>query len=108
MAGNDDAARNDVRVMRKVLERELETINAYEEFIDQIVSPDLRRVVEHIRDEEKEHVAETMHFIRQFDPAQEAVFQRGVDALLDRTAAAPSAAPMTRTLTVGSLRGAPR
>lgn len=102
----DEAARSDARVLRKVLERELETINAYEDFIDQLVSPELKRVVEHIRDEEKEHVAETLHFIRQLDPAQEAVFQRGIESMLKRDEGAPSApaGPPPLRLTVGSLR----
>lgn len=98
-----DTTRKDAMVMRRVLQRELETINAYEDLLDQLSSPELKQALAHIRDEEKEHVAETLHFVRRLDPAQEAVFQGALDVLQKPASVAP-ARPSPGPLTIGSLK----
>ncbi len=61
----------DVEVLREDLIDELQAINQYEEHIDLLEDEDAKRILEHIRDEEKEHVAELFNLIRRLDPVQE-------------------------------------
>lgn len=62
----------DLVVLREILQRELETINAYEKMLDRLSDPALRTIIEHITDEEREHVAEMFHLIMDRDPKQRA------------------------------------
>jgi ferritin-like protein len=50
------------------LMEELEAIDWYDQRVDATSDPDLRRVLEHNRDEEKEHAAMTLEWIRRHDP----------------------------------------
>lgn len=106
-----DAFRRDLLALRTTLARELETINEYERLIDDAATPEVKSLLAHLRDEEKEHVAECMMYIRRLDPAQEAYFGYSMEDLLGgaprhgKTAPAPKAAPRTPGFTVGSLKG---
>ena len=48
----------DLEMLREDLVGELQAINQYQEHIDTIDDEEARKVLEHIRDDEKEHVAE--------------------------------------------------
>ncbi len=71
----------DVTVLREILQRELETINAYEAMLLRISDPKLRQIVEHITDEEREHVAEMYELITEYDPRQRALTQKSQEDL---------------------------
>jgi rubrerythrin len=76
---------DDVAILRQILQRELETINAYEEMLERIKDPALRTIVEHITDEEREHVAEMYELIVERDARQKSSAQnsrRHVDQAL--------------------------
>jgi hypothetical protein len=66
----------DVEMLREDLIDELQAINQYEEHIDLLEDEDAKRVLEHIRDEEKEHVAEIFNLIQRLDPVQEEKFRK--------------------------------
>ncbi len=81
MAGPpDNDLSTDVALVRRVLARELETINEYEAFARAASSPELRDFFLHLAAEEKEHVAEAVHMIRLLDAGQEAHFSKPVVA----------------------------
>jgi hypothetical protein len=60
---------------RRSLREELEAIDWYQERIDATEDESLRRILEHNRDEEKEHVAMLVEWIRQHDPIQDKKFK---------------------------------
>jgi hypothetical protein len=79
MAGPpDNDLSTDVALVRRVLARELETINEYEAFARAASSPEIRDFFLHLAAEEKEHVAEAIHMIRLLDAGQEAHFAKPV------------------------------
>jgi hypothetical protein len=79
MAGSPDIPpSDDVSLIRRVLARELETINEYEAFARASSNPQVRAFFLHLAEEEKEHVAEAMHMLRLLDAGQEAHFARPV------------------------------
>ncbi|MFN7134345.1 MAG: hypothetical protein ACK4N5_19860 [Myxococcales bacterium] len=116
MAGSDDQKPRwptDVALVRQTLMRELETINAYEEFASQASSEDVRIFLKHLADDEKEHVAEATALLRALDAVQEQFFQQDVSiehmkgGHADRPASGGAHAPIDRKplgLTVGSLK----
>lgn len=63
-------------MLRSDLVGELQAINQYQEHIDAMADPNARQTLEHIRDDEKEHVAELTKLIQQLDPTQKAKFER--------------------------------
>ena len=62
----------DLVVLREILQRELETINAYERMLTRISDPSLRQIIEHVTDEEREHVSEMYELILERDERQRA------------------------------------
>jgi hypothetical protein len=75
MAGpSDSELLNDVARIRRVLARELETINEYEAFAQSSAHPEVRAFFAHLAAEEKEHVAEATQMLRLLDGAQDAHF----------------------------------
>lgn len=64
----------DLERARQSLIEEFEAINWYQQRISACSDPHLRRILEHNRDEEKEHAAMLMEWIRKNDPAQDRVF----------------------------------
>ena len=81
MAGpSDNDLSSDVALVRRVLARELETINEYEASARASSSPELRDFFLHLAAEEKEHVAEAVHMLRLLDAGQEAHFTKPVAA----------------------------
>ena len=59
---------------RQSLIEELEAVNWYQERIDASKDESLRKILEHNRDEEKEHVAMLMEWIRTNDSTQDKKF----------------------------------
>jgi len=90
-------------MMREDLIGELQAINQYQAHIDKIDHVEIRSLLEHIRDDEKEHVAEITHAISRIDAIQKAKFAE------DHTVAAEervvSETDESKILTVGSLFG---
>ena len=85
----------DVQVLREILQRELETINAYERMLERLKDPKLRELVAHVTDEEREHVAEMYELIRRYDPAQEERGQRALSHLAQVLEAQAPTSPAT-------------
>lgn len=116
MSASDDpssAVARDLQLLRATLARELETINEYERAVFQASSPEVKALLAHLRDEEKEHVAECMEYIRRLDAAQDTYFRRDVDAHLSGAPrpsprpASPASTTLPGALTVGSLKRSP-
>ncbi len=51
------------------LQEELEAIDWYQQRVDVVEDPELREILEHNRDEEKEHAVMILEWIRRHDPA---------------------------------------
>lgn len=60
---------------RQSLIEELEAINWYQERIEATDDEDLKEILEHNRDEEKEHVAMLVEWLRENDEEQDRVFE---------------------------------
>lgn len=60
--------------LRQDLVGELDAINQYQAHIDNIEDPEIKELLSHIRDDEKEHVAELMHLITRIDAVQHKKF----------------------------------
>lgn len=60
---------------RQSLIEELEAINWYQERIDNTTNPELKKLLSHNRDEEKEHAAMLIEWIRKNDPEQNKAFE---------------------------------
>ncbi|MCX8189880.1 MAG: ferritin [Candidatus Diapherotrites archaeon] len=65
----------DLKMARQSLIEELEAINWYETRIVSTKDTKLKRILEHNRDEEKEHVAMLMEWIQKNDPEQAKAFE---------------------------------
>lgn len=66
----------DLEMLREDLIGELQAINQYQEHIDTMDDEDAIKVLEHIRDDEKEHVAELTKLINKIDPLQDEMFKK--------------------------------
>ena len=66
----------DLKNLREDLIGELGAINQYQEHIDETDNAEIKKVLGHIRDDEKEHVAELTKIIRKLDETQEEKFQK--------------------------------
>jgi rubrerythrin len=66
----------DLEMLRDDLVGELQAINQYQDHIDSLENEEARRVLEHIRDDEKEHVAELTKLIQKLDPTQAEKFRK--------------------------------
>lgn len=65
----------DLKKARQSMIEELEAINWYETRIEGAKDAKLRKILEHNRDEEKEHFAMLLEWIRKNDPKQDRVFK---------------------------------
>jgi rubrerythrin len=66
----------DLDMLREDLMGELEAINQYQAHIDTLDNDEARAVLEHIRDDEKEHIAELVKLIQKLDSVQAAKFKK--------------------------------
>ena len=62
--------------LREDLIGELGAINQYQEHIDETDNEEIKTVLGHIRDDEKEHLAELTKIIRKLDEIQEEKFKK--------------------------------
>jgi hypothetical protein len=65
----------DLERVRKSLREELEAIDFYQERIDATQDASLKKLLEHNMNEEKEHVAMLVEWLRKNDPTQDKVFK---------------------------------
>lgn len=65
----------DLERARQSLIEELEATNWYQERIEATDDDDLREILEHNRDEEKEHVAMLVEWLRENDEVQDHSFE---------------------------------
>ena len=70
------AIQDDLDMIREDLMSELQAINQYQEHILSLDNEEAVTILEHIIEEEKEHVAELLRLIQNLDPAQAEKFKR--------------------------------
>jgi rubrerythrin len=70
------AIQDDLDMLREDLMSELQAINQYQEHILSLDNEEAVTTLEHIIEEEKEHVAELLRLIQNLDPAQAEKFKR--------------------------------
>jgi hypothetical protein len=70
-----DVEKTDLEKARQSLVEELEAINWYQVRIDETNDEELKKILEHNRDEEKEHVAMLMEWIEKKDKEQKKKFE---------------------------------
>ncbi|MGB9736512.1 MAG: ferritin family protein [bacterium] len=70
----DDLSK-DLERARVSLTEEFDAIDWYQQRIAATKDPELKRILEHNRDEEKEHAAMLMEWIRKHDPVQDKAFK---------------------------------
>ncbi|TET38545.1 MAG: hypothetical protein E3J65_05025 [Dehalococcoidia bacterium] len=63
-------------MLREDLIGELQAINQYQDHIDTIGDEEAMEVLEHIRDDEKEHLAELTKLIQKLDATQAEKFKK--------------------------------
>jgi rubrerythrin len=105
----------DVRLLRGVLARELDTINEYEEMAEKAEDPRIREFFLHLAIEEKEHVAEAMALIHELDADQAREWSEAdtrAEHFLGEPTSSPASPPLGEAAasprtgwTVGSLKG---
>lgn len=74
----EDGIELDLEMLREDLIAELEAINQYQEHIEVLENEEAIRILEHIRDDEKEHVAELTKLIQTLDPVQAEKFTKEI------------------------------
>ena len=67
---------SDLKNLREDLVGELQAINQYQEHIDETDNEKIKKVLSHIRDDEKEHFAELTKVIQELDATQKEKFQK--------------------------------
>ncbi len=81
MTGEHEGRKNlseetkDLERARQSLIEELEAINWYQERIEVAKNKDLKKILEHNRDEEKEHAAMLIEWLRKYDEVQDRMFE---------------------------------
>ena len=71
-----DEGEIDLSMLREDLVGELQAINQYQDHIEALDDEEAIRVLEHIRDDEKEHVAELVKLIQKLDSTQAEKFKK--------------------------------
>jgi rubrerythrin len=69
------AIQDDLEMLREDLIGELQAINQYQEHILSLENEEAATTLEHIIEEEKEHVAELLRLIQNLDPTQAEKFK---------------------------------
>ena len=64
------AVEDDLEMLREDLIGELQAINQYQQHVEGLESEEAMTTLEHIIEDEKEHVAELLRLIQDFDPVQ--------------------------------------
>ena len=76
MSDEQLAILDDLEILREDLIGELQAINQYQEHILDLENEEAVTTLEHIIEEEKEHVAELLKLIQNLDPAQAEKFKK--------------------------------
>ena len=66
----------DLNNLREDLIGEFDAINQYQEHIDETDNEEMKKVMTHVMNDEKEHVAELIKLLRGLDATQEEKFQK--------------------------------
>lgn len=66
-----DILHNDLQIIRTAIIAELDTTSLYEAQLDNLKNQEARNVIEHIKLEEKEHIAELQCLLMKLDKEQE-------------------------------------
>lgn len=66
----------DIKNLREDLMGELKAVNDYQGHIDTAESEEVKKVLEHIRDDEKEHIAELTKLLQELDETQKEKFRK--------------------------------
>lgn len=77
---------------------ELDAINLYQAHIDVIPDPEIRRVIEGVRDDEKQHLAEFIAAIKRLDPIQARELGKALPASVSQETAFPVVDQAMQTL----------
>jgi rubrerythrin len=72
------AIEDDLEMLREDLIGELQAINQYQEHIESLESEEAVTTLEHILEDEKEHVAELTKLIQNLDPIQAEKFKKQI------------------------------
>ena len=102
-SANDTGLQEVLILLREDLIGELQAINQYQAHIDRIDNMEIRELLEHIRDDEKEHVAEITHAISRIDAIQRAKFAEDHTVAVEERVASEEDSSIV--LTVGSMYG---
>ena len=95
------------------LQEELEAIDWYDQRVDATGDPELKAILAHNRDEEREHAVMVLEWLRRKAPGFEEQMRTylfkegpilGLEAAADGSAAAPAAGGADGSLGIGSLR----
>lgn len=89
--------------LREDLVGELQAINQYQAHIDNIDDPEVKDLLAHIRDDEKEHVAELTHLITRIDAIQREKFAH--DHTMEEEERVASSEDESSAPTVGNMFG---
>jgi rubrerythrin len=76
--GIEDGRELDLEMLREDLIAELQAINQYQEHIETLEDEEAIRVLEHISNDEKEHIAELFKLIQKLDLIQSEKFTKGI------------------------------
>ena len=93
------------------MQEELEAADWYDQRVDATSDPDLKEILAHNRDEEKEHASMTLEWIRRHDPALDRHLRtylfttEPVTEVEAEAAAAGEGAVAPGSLGIGSLKG---
>ena len=74
-----DDIENDLILLRSLVARELETVNAYRRLAAECGDESTVEFIRHVIDEEKIHIADTLRAIAVLDTDQQGLFQRGFE-----------------------------
>lgn len=91
------------------VQEELEAIDWYDQRVDATADGELASVLAHNRDEEKEHAAMTMEWLRRHDPTFDRhlrtyLFSEGPILGIEQSAEGPPVGSETGSLGIGSLK----
>ncbi len=82
---------SDIEIVRRVLARELDTINVYNEWAREAQDPRVKDLIMHIARDEEEHVAECIQWLTRLNPVMARYLER------DPEHVTPAGAPSERT-----------
>jgi len=73
---SNDVENSDLRKARASIAEELDAVSWYEKRIESAKDPELAKILAHNRDEEKEHAAMLVEWLRKNDKTQDEAFEK--------------------------------